>query len=496
MSTPLKKLFSQTAIYGLSSILARFLNYLLVPLHTSKAVFSTDQYGIISEMYSYVGFLIILLTYGMETAYFRFTSSEQSQRLKHVYSTVVVSLLCSTAIFIAFACTFANPIAIWLKYPNNAEFVVWFAFIVGLDAISSIPLARLRKENKAWRFVAVNFLNVFTNIGLNLFFLAYCMPKYNAGQSNWLIEMCYNPELGVSYVFIANLVASGLKFLVLSPMLFLDRLTFNIQTFKRALWYASPLLIAGLAGISNETLDRILLKRLLFDQLGETKALSEVGIYGACYKISIIITLFIQAFRYAAEPFFFNHSNRQDAKHIYARVMHYFSITCAIIFLGIMVYLDYIKYFVPNPAFWVGLKVVPILLLANICLGVYYNLSIWFKLTEKTIYGALIACVGAIITIALNLWLIPKISYMGSAYATLACYASMCVLAYLIGQRHLKIPYKLKPIFGYLAVSIILAQCALYFDAYIQKALTGTLFLIAFLSFIYIVELKPLLSKK
>jgi len=442
----------------------------------------------------YVGFLIILLTYGMETAYFRFTSVKNP--LPNTYSTIITSLLSSTAIFIGIACLFADPIALWLKYPNNAEFVVWFAFIVGLDAISSIPLARLRKENNAWKFVAVNFLNVFTNIGLNLFFLAYCMPKYNAGQSNWLIETFYNPELGVSYVFISNLIASSLKFLALSPMLFYGKFAFNKTVFKKALGYSSPLLIAGLAGIANENIDKIMIKHLLFDRLGEEATMTQVGIYGACYKISIIITLFIQAFRYAAEPFFFNQSVATDSKEIYAKVMHYFVIVCAFIFLGINVFMDYIKYFIPNDTYWVGLKVVPILLMANIFLGMYYNLAIWFKLTEKTIYGAYIGLFGASITLVLNYVFIPIYGYMGSAWATLACYSSMCLLSYYFARKHFPIPYKITPIIGYLGTAFGLFLCYTFFKQYLTCPTLLSIGLISlFAASIFLIERKAFISK-
>jgi O-antigen/teichoic acid export membrane protein len=400
----LKKLAGQTAIYGLSSIVGRFLNYLLVPLHTG--VFSTDQFGIITEMYAYVAFLVILLTYGMETAFFRFSTKESDNKEK-VYTTIIYSLVSSTTLFIFLSIIFQQDVADWLRYPNNSEYVVWFAIIVGLDALSSIPLARLRQENKAFRFAFVNLSNVFVNIALNLFFIGYCLPMHQAGNSNFLIETFYNPEIGVGYVFIANLAASVFKFLLLLPEMLKARYGFDTKVLKEMLIYSLPLLIAGLAGIINETIDRIMLKRMLFDSLGEKDTMSIIGIYGANYKVSIIITLFIQAFRYAAEPFFFAQAKQKDPQILYARIMNYFVIVCATIFLGVMLYIDILKYFIPNQSYWVGLKVVPVLLLANVFLGIYYNQSVWFKLTDKTRYGALLAIFGAVITVTVNYFFIP-----------------------------------------------------------------------------------------
>ena len=492
MPNPLKQLAGQTAIYGLSSIVGRFLNYLLVPLHTAQ--FITLQYGIITEMYAYVAFLVVLLTYGMETAYFRFSSTEEFDK-KSVYGTAVFSLLASTTVFIAFATTFSIPIAEWLHYPNHTEYIIWFAIIVGLDAVSAIPLARLRAENKAKTFTAVNIANVAVNIGLNVFWVGYCMPVYEEGGRGFLIENFYNPEIGVGYVFIANLVASVCKFLLLTPIMLKAGFNFQFKVLKKLLWYGSPLLLAGLAGIVNETIDRIMLKRMLWDDLGEVGTLSQLGIYGACYKISIIITLFIQAFRYAAEPFFFSQENQKNAKDTYAKVMNYFVIVCTVIFLGVMLFLDIIKHFLQNEDYWQGLGVVPILLMANIFLGIYFNLSIWYKLTNKTIYGAYLSVFGALITIALNYWLIPKIGYMGSAWATLACYVSMVIASYIIGQRHYKVNYDLRKILLYIAMAL-----GLYFlsdflkpDSVLMVYVLNTSLFIGFAIFAWMME-KPKIS--
>ena len=447
----IKKLAGQTVIYGLSSIVGRFLNYLLVPLHTSVAFgFSTDQYGIITEMYAYVAFLIVLLTYGMETSFFRFYN-KYPEKKDQVYSTAMLALLTTTTLAILGAFMFAQPISNSIGYPDHSEFIIWFAIIVGFDAVSSIPLAKLRVENQPMKFAKINLANIAVNIGLNLFFL--------------LILPLFGVEVGVGYVFIANLAASVVKFLLLSPDFFKNGKVFNKTLFREMLKYGLPILFFGLAGIVNETIDRIMLKNLLVDKfldaghsikVATSMAQSENGIYGAVYKISIIITLFVQAFRYAAEPFFFSQEKKTNAKKTYAKVMNYFVLVVSIIFLMVTLYIDIFKHFVPNQDYWVGLKVVPILLFANICLGIYFSQSIWYKLTDRTIWGAYLAVFGAIITLTLNYIWIPKYGYEGSAWATLITYVAMMIASYILGQKYYPIKYNLRKIFFYLGLSISL----------------------------------------
>ncbi|MBL4669134.1 MAG: polysaccharide biosynthesis protein [Flavobacteriales bacterium] len=489
MSNPLKKLAGQTAVYGLTSIVGRLLTWFLVPLYTLK--FTTDQYGIVTEMYAYVAFLVVFLTYGMETAFFRYSTLKEYEP-KKVFTTVIYALFTTSFFFILTAFLFDQQIANWLKYPNNPEFVTWFAIIVGLDAISSIPLAKLRSDNKALKFVLINFANIIVFVGLNLFFLAYCLPKYNAGESNWLVNTFYNPEIGVGYVFISNLIAVCVKFLLLLPEIFKAQYGFQLSLLKKMFIYALPLLIFGLAGIVNETIDRIMLKRILLETETLKETMSQIGIYGACYKISIIITLFIQAFRYAAEPFFFNQEKEKGAKETYSKVMTYFVIVCATIFLGVMLFMDVIKYFIPNQEYWEGLKVVPILLFANIALGIYYNQSIWYKLSGKTKFGAYIGIFGAGITILLNYIWIPIYGYMGSAWATLICYASMMVLSFVLSRKHYPIKYNLPKIMLYLGLAFSLYFFTIYLALPVGVLKYGvhSLIIIAFLSVIYVIE-KP-----
>lgn len=458
---PLKKLAGQTAVYGLSSIIGRFLNFLLVPLHTR--MFNPEQFGVITEMYAYVAFLVVLLNYGLETAFFRFAGKEKSN-MELIFGTAIKSLVVTTTLFIAAAFFWAQPLAELLQYPEHQEFVKWFAIIIGLDAIASIPLARLRIENKPVRFALVNLGTVGVNIGLNLFFIGYCMPAYERGVSNFFIDTFYNPEIGVGYVFIANLIASIFKIVALLPVSLKGIRLFSPNVLRAMLTYGLPLIFVGFAGIVNETLDRILLKYLLVGKLGIEATMEQVGIYGACYKLAIIMNLFIQAYRYAAEPFFFAHEKEKDSKKTYATILTYFVIICSAIFLLVLLYLDLFRYFIPNPAFWEGLTIVPILLFANIFLGIYYNLSVWYKLSDNTGKGALVSIIGAIITIGLNVLLIPVLGYHGAAWTTLACYFSMSVISWLWGRVHYPIPYDIGRVVLYLVTALGL---------YLVSTLTG-----------------------
>lgn len=447
----LKQLAGQTAVYGLSSIIGRFLNYLLTPLYTYQ--FLARDYGVVTEMYAYVAFLVVLLTYGMETSFFRFVN--KSDRPAEVYNTALVPVITTGTIFAALCIIFADRLSGLIQYPDNPEFVVWFAIIVSLDAISSIPLARLRHEKKAVKFAWINLSSIGVNIGLNLFFIAYCKVNYESENTNALIDWCYSPEIGVGYIFIANLISSSIKSILLLPYYSKFKFKLDPVLFKRMLLYAAPLLVAGLAGIANENIDRLLLKYLLVAEHGMEYTMTQVGIYGACYKVSILITLFIQAYRYAAEPFFFSKSDDQDARQLYADMLRYFVMACLLIFLFLMLNIDWVMLFV-GEEYRVGAEVVPILLMANIFLGIYYNLSVWYKLTDKTIYGAYMAIVGAGVTVALNIILIPRVGYIGSAWATFSCYFTMASISYILGRKNYAVPYKTGRIIVYIAVTIAL----------------------------------------
>lgn len=449
---PLKKLATQTAIYGLPTIIGRLLNYLLNPLFAYS--FSTTEMGVVTSGYAYVSFLMIFLTYGMETALFRFSQTEENKH--QVYTTALISLLFTSTFFILMASLYAPAIAKAIKFTGHSEYVVWFAIIIGVDALTAIPFAKLREQNRAKRFAFIKTINIVVNIGLNLFFILFCKRIYEGSDSFFkpFVNLVYSPAIGVGYIFISNLLASLVALALLSPELFRLKLVFDKVLWKRMLYYAMPLLIAGLAGMVNETLDRVLLIYLL----PEKEALSQAGIYGSCYKISIIMTIFIQTFRFAAEPFFFNHAKEKDAKNTYALIMKYFVIICSLIFLGTMVNIQWIQYFAGPAEFRSGIKVVPILLMANLFLGIFFNQSIWYKLTAQTRFGAFLALFGATITVVLNIYLIPRMGYMGCAWATFFCYASMTVASYLLGNKHYPVNYDVKRILSYIILSV-----ALYF---------------------------------
>ncbi len=493
MANPLKKLLGQTAVYGLSSIVGRLLNYLLVPLYTR--LFLPAEYGVVTDLYAYVGFLIVLLTYGMETAFFRF--AEKSKNQNKVFSTAVTPLFLTSSIFITLVILFAQPIANILMYPEHKEYIIWFAIIIGVDAFISLPFAKLRQENKAIKFATFKFINIGLNIGFNLFFLLLC-PYILKNNSSSIIGYIYNPNLGIGYIFISNLIASLSTLLLFVPDFLKVKYTFSKALLKQLLLYGSPLLFAGLAGMVNEVIDRILLKYLTVPPENVKDAheytMSQIGIYGANYKLSILMTLFIQAFRYAAEPFFFAQRKERGAKKTYADVMKYFVIFGLLIFLGVMLYIDIAKRFIANE-YWEGLKVVPILLLANLFLGIIYNLSVWFKLTDRTKYGAYIAGLGALITLALNFILIPIIGYLGSAWATFACYFVMMTVSYLLGRKYYRINYQIRRIAAYtmLAVGIYLVSYFIEVQG-IFKYVVSTALLVVFLATIsYFENVKDLL---
>jgi O-antigen/teichoic acid export membrane protein len=457
---PFKKLAGQTAIYGIPSILGRFLNYLLVPLYT-YGILTPGEFGIVNLFYSYTALLMVFLTYGMETAFFRFSESEQDKPT--VYSTGLISLVASTALFLLFTNLFPQTIAGRLQYPQYPNCVIWFAWIMALDVLSAIPFARLRALNRPIWFSAVKSVNIFTLVVLNLFFLLLC-PFLNQNYADtWIgaaIRVIYRPDWTLEYIFISNLIASLVTLILLLPQVIHLRWNFNTALWKRMILYSLPLMIAGMAGIVNETVDRILLRYLL--PLSPADAEAQVGIYSACYKIAVLMVLFIQAYRFAAEPFFFSQMKNKDANLVYARIMDYFIIVVSTIFLVTMLFLDTVFIRLTGPEFRSARAVIPVLMLAKLFLGIYFNLSIWYKLTGKTLWGALITLIGMIITLGLNLYWIPLSpdhlihGYMGSAYATLLCYTVMMILAYLIGRKYYPIPYNLKKFFGYIALALIL----------------------------------------
>jgi O-antigen/teichoic acid export membrane protein len=443
---PIKQLAGQTVIYGLSSIVGRFLTFLLVPLYTR--VLEPGEYGVVTDWYSVIGFLLVILPYGMETAFFRYAKLKDNNPL--VYSTALRSVGLSTSVFLALALIFSKPLAGFANYPGHEEYVVWFALILAFDTWAALPFARLRQENKALRFASVKMIELGINISLNLFFLVLCRQAWMDDPGSMLGKL-YNPSFGVGYIFLANLFASAAKMLLLSPQWVKGAKGFDKALWREMMAYGLPLVLVGLAGIINEMLDRQLLKYLLPYSVEEN--LAQLGIYGANYKLAVFMNLFIQAFRYAAEPFFFSQSDREDAKPIYATVFKFFSLAGILVFLIISLFLDLFKYFI-GPEFWGGLNLVPILLLANLFLGMVVNLSIWYKLTDKTMKGAWVAIGGAVITVVLNVWLIPIMGIAASAWATLACYFSMTVASYLLSRIYYPVNYPILRVSIYLIVAL------------------------------------------
>jgi O-antigen/teichoic acid export membrane protein len=480
MSNPIRKLAGQTAIYGLSSIVGRLLNYLLVPLYTYKFTNASD-YGVVSELYAWVAFLVILLTFGMETTYFRFRREEKNESA--VFSNGMIILTGINILFFCCILIFHQKIANALLFQEHPEYIILLGSIVVLDAISALPLARLRAEEKALRFAGVNFASIFTNIGLNLIFMFLLFdPK--------------EPEQGVVFILLANLISSAIK----PILLYKDFISFQFQIDKKLirgmLIYSSPLVIAGFAGIINETLDRILLKHILYDSSDSSSLIhaeAQVGIYSACYKLAMLVTIIIQAFRYAAEPFFFAQNKSENKNQIYAKIMDYFVGFLCLVFLGVTLNIDILKYFIQNEAYWVGLGVVPILLLANIFLGVYYNQSIWYKLSNKTKFGAVISICGAILTICINILFIPEFGYWASAWATFVVYAFQMILSYFLGQRHYPIPYNIGKFSLYLGSSVLLFALfsKVHFESSVLNFLIKNIGVVLFLVCFLLIE-KPL----
>ncbi len=498
--TSIKSLAGQTAIYGVPSVLGRVLTYLLVPLYTY--VFHSADYGTVNVFYALTAFLMVVLTYGMETTFFRF--NEQEKEKDTVLSTAMISLIISSVCFLILVLLYSKQIAVWMLYPAHPDYIRWFAWILALDALSAIPFAHLRAINRPIRFAWVKMVNISINICLNLFFLLFCPYILNHnpdGLIGHLISKIYRPNWGIEYIFISNLVASTITLFMLFPEISHIRWKINTALWKKMLFYAFPLMFAGMAGIVNETFDRLLLRYLLPADI----ATSQVGIYSACYKISILMTIFIQAYKYAAEPFFFAKSKEKDAIVVYAKIMDYFIIIVALIFLATMLYLDdfILPLLIRNKEYLEGRGVIPILMMANLFLGVYWNLAIWYKLTGKTSWGAWLSLTGAIITLVLNFWWIPLspshliYGYYGSAWATFICYGSMMILSYFIGQKYFPVKYNVGKFTGYLGLSIGLYVFSTIIrpdDALLSIGF-HTILIMIFLGVVLMIE-KPKLSLK
>ncbi len=450
----LKKLFTQASLYGLSHILTRVINYILVPLHTS--IFIASDYGLLSQFYVWAALLNIIYTFGLETTYFRFASkrSISSQKtFQHLYSFLLILSICLSGILILFS----QQISTLLGYGSSESiYISLFACILLADTLISLPFSRLRLENKALKFVSLKLGSVLINVGLNFYFLSYS----RGFEKLFSFE---NMDSQIVYVFVSNLLASLFLFIYFLPSLKYIRphTIFSIISnglLRKYLLYSFPLVLGGIAFGINELIDRILLEKWLPEGFyGDISNLAAVGIYSACYKLSIFITIAVQAFKYAAEPFFLKQAADKNAPLLFAKIMEYFVLFCALALLGVWANLNWLSdIFLGQKIYKKGLSIVPVLLLANIFLGIYYNLSIWFKHTDKTYWSAIIGGLGVLVTLIMNYLLIPILGYMGCAIATLICYFTMSAVSYYLGKRYFPIPYRLNIILSYLVLSIVL----------------------------------------
>ncbi len=472
----LKKLAGQTALYGLSSMIGRAINFLLVPVYT--ALLLPSEYGIVTELYAYAAFFNILYLLGMETTYFRFANKEGADE-PHIFNQVNTQVLFGSFVISAII-FFATPsISTYLSIGNAqktaadfATYIYYVVLILFTDAALSIAFARLRMKNKAFWFASVKLMNIGVTVLLNVILLwgiPLVLRSHSVTESTkQFILSWYNPNDLVSYIFLSNLIANLLQLPFLLKAFRGFKFVWDTYLYKPMLVYALPLMVMGMAGMINEMLDRLILRELLPDNFypGSSK-LHALGVYGACYKLSMFMTLAIQAFRYAAEPFFFSRASDKNSPQLFADIMKWFVLVCLLIFIVVSLNLEWIKYFL-NKRYWEGLGIVPILLLANLFLGVYYNLAIWFKLTDKTYWGIYISLFGALITITGNIVLIPIFGYMGAAYVTLFCYASMALCSYMLGHNYYPIPYQTVKI----GIWIVSAAGLIYLLSYVHFAET------------------------
>ncbi len=488
----IKRFLGETVVYGLSSIVGRLIGFLLLPLYVT--VLEPDEYGSYAEIYAYIALYYVFFVWRFDSGYFNFYKSEKdvlSQTLAAVlgFSTFFALLLILNASFVA---------SHLFQISTDYKWVVYcIAGVLFFDALAEIPFAHLRLRHRAWAFAGVRLTNIIVNLGLNCFFLLV-LPKWAETSAFW--NGLYYSDFQIRYIIISNLIASLLSFTLLLPVWLNIRLAIDRQLFKRMFAYASPLVLVSLAGISNELLDRILIPRLLTGELAERKA--QLGIYSAVYKFSLIISLFTQAYRYAAEPFFYSNTERKNSPQIYAAVGTYYFIIACFGFLSLMLFLPYVALLLGTGPYKDGLFILPILVWANICLGMYYNFSVWYKLTDNTRLGAVIALIGVGITIGLNLLLVPLMGYAGAAWTTLACYFGMAMISYLWGRNYYALPYDWGKLIGYTLLSFAIWQISemglapLHLNAWLEVAI-HIFMLAAFLGIVYYFErnnLKRLLA--
>jgi O-antigen/teichoic acid export membrane protein len=488
----IKQLAGQTLWYGVPTILSRFLGYLMnlsLPLIFAQPSKTAD----LTQIYAIIPFLNVLFTYGLETAYFRYSQEVDRKKL---YNTLSISLLGSTIFFTALLFIFKYTIAEWANLDKHPEYITWMAMIIFFDALSTLAFARLRQENRPRRYAFARIAGVVVNILVVVLFLAI-IPKYVEENPNTFLGTFYDKNVGIGYYLIGNLCGSIFTFLLLRKEFTQIRFEFDKELWKKVMRYAYPLVIVGMGGMINDMLSRLIYQHVV--DLPEQQAKHELGIFGNIYRLAVLITIMIQAFRMAAEPFFFSKSGEENVQRVYARIMKFFVIACCFMFLFISLYIDLFRWFfeaIDKPAWVEGLGIVPLLALGNVFLGIYYNLSIWYKLTNRNMMGAAITIAGAVITIALNIWLIPRYHYFGAAIATFCCYLFMMAASYILGQKYYPVPYARKKLIAYLILIVLIyavhrGLTMLWGNPWFNLG-TATLLLFLFTSFIIKIERKEL----
>ena len=476
-----KSLLKQTVIYGLATVLPRMLSFLLVRLYTDYL--PNKEYGEVSVIFSYLVFFNVVLSYGMETAFFRFYNTEENK--KKVISTATISLFWSTIGFLVLFILFRKDLALWSKI--NVEYIVFTIWILALDALAIIPFSKIRAESRPIKYALIKISNVVINLLLNIFFLAF-LPNWAANTDNMFIQTIYHQDFQIGYIFVSNLIASLFTLLFVLPDYFKIKWQFDADLWKKMMQYGLPILVAGIAFAINEHFDKILLDWMHID-------MADIGAYSACYKIGMFMVLFRTAYTLGIEPFFFSHASNENAPQTYATITKYFVIFGSFICLGVIVFADILKLIlVNNQSYWSAMNIVPLIVLANFFLGIYTNLSVWYKLIDKTRIGAYISIVGALVTLVLNLLLIPIISYMGSAIATILAYGTMMLISYYMGQKKYPIPYDKKSIFTYLGLAIVLSGISFYVPILRETYVFGITSILFFVYFVYRNEKETILT--
>lgn len=492
----LKRLAGQTAVYGISSILGKTINFLLLPIYT--AYLDKEALGSFTAIYAFIAFLNIVFTYGMETTYFRYATGKGLDPQK-VFAQIQSLLITSSISLGAIIYFSAEPISLWLGYEGKSHLFRWVAWILAIDAVLAIPYAKLRKENKALSFALTKLGNIFLNVGFNVFFIVFCFHVWKGDIFHSLqpiIGTFYRADWGVDYILLANLLANALMIPVLFKMS--GRFSFGIdRKFIQPMWhYAVPLLFMGLAGVTNEVFSRGLFEYVLPDNFYEGLTSRQAGgIFGANFKLAIFMNLVIQAFKYAAEPFFFNQSTDKNSPELFARVMHAFVIFCSTLMILISVNLDILgSLFLRGEGYDSGLFIVPVLLFGYLFLGIYFNLSIWFKLTDQTRYSFYFTLAGAVITVLIIFLLVPVLGYMGAALSTLGCYLSMSVICYIYGQKFFPIPYQTGKALFYLLLAFSLSYLGFYlkFEVPVLQFILRNALVIGFVLVVLLMEKKQL----